>query len=65
MRDKLKLVGPLKKTMHKVQGTVYILNESTLVIENFVYDGKGFAVHINVGKFAGDGAGTLLASSWA
>ncbi len=31
---------------------VWTLNDSIIIIENFVYDGKGFGVFIHVGKFA-------------
>ena len=43
-------IGELTKTMHKVEGMVWTLNDSVIIIENFVYDGKGFGVHVNVGE---------------
>ena len=49
-RDKLKPIGPLVKTQHRVKGQVYTLNDNVIVIENFVYDGRGFGVHVNVGE---------------
>ena len=30
---------------------VWTLNDSIIIIENFVYDGKGFGVFIHVGEF--------------
>ena len=41
-------VGDLEKTEHDVSGKVYILDEDTLVIDEFSYDGNGFGVYINV-----------------
>ncbi|KAI0564420.1 Cytochrome b561/ferric reductase transmembrane [Gracilaria domingensis] len=35
------LIGPLETIDHDVAGTLYALNERTLQIENFVYDGVG------------------------
>ena len=46
-------VGKLVDTDHKVSGKVFILNENTLVIDEFTYDGDGFGVYINV-AFKGD-----------
>ena len=40
------------KTQHKVKGMVYTLNDNVIVIENFVYDGRGFGVHVNVGELS-------------
>jgi len=42
------LVGDLTETDHNVAGKVYIVDEDTLLIDNFRYDGKGFGVYINV-----------------
>merc|ERR1712001_432593 len=41
-------VGDLIKTDHDVGGKVYILDQNTLVIDQFSYDGNGFGVYINV-----------------
>jgi len=41
-------VGDLTKTDHDVSGKVYILDQNTLVIDEFSYDGNGFGVYINV-----------------
>ena len=41
-------VGDLGDTEHDVSGKVYILDEDTLVIDEFSYDGNGFGVYINV-----------------
>ena len=41
-------VGDLGNTEHDVSGKVYILDENTLVIDEFSYDGNGFGVYINV-----------------
>merc|ERR1712105_30433 len=41
-------VGELGDTDHDVGGKVHILNEDTLVIDEFSYDNKGFGVYINV-----------------
>merc|ERR1740129_2163167 len=41
-------VGDLGNTEHDVSGKVYILDENTLVIDQFSYDGNGFGVYINV-----------------
>ena len=41
-------VGDLEKTEHDVSGKVYILDDDTLVIDEFSYDGNGFGVYINV-----------------
>jgi len=41
-------VGELVDTDHDVSGKVYILDEDTLVIDEFSYDAKGFGVYINV-----------------
>ena len=40
--------GYLKDTEHGVGGTVYVLDQDTLVIDKFSYDGIGFGVNINV-----------------
>jgi hypothetical protein len=41
-------VGDLTDTEHDVGGKVYILDQDTLVIDDFSYDGNGFGVYINV-----------------
>lgn len=41
-------VGDLTDTEHDVGGKVYILDQDTLVIDEFSYDGNGFGVYINV-----------------
>ena len=50
LKSKMTSIGELTKTMHKVEGMVWTLNDSVIIIENFVYDGKGFGVHVNVGE---------------
>merc|ERR1711936_1456554 len=41
-------VGDLTETDHDVSGKVYILDQNTLVIDEFSYDSNGFGVYINV-----------------
>ena len=41
-------VGHLVDTEHHVGGVVYVLDQDTLVIDQFSYDGVGFGVHVNV-----------------
>lgn len=41
-------IGDLIDTDHKVEGEVYIINENTLAIDKFGYDGNGFGVYIHV-----------------
>ena len=41
-------IGDLTDTEHQVSGKVYVLDEDTLVIDQFSYDGNGFGVYINV-----------------
>ena len=41
-------IGDLTKTEHDVSGKVYMLDQDTLVIDQFSYDGNGFGVYINV-----------------
>ena len=41
-------IGDLTDTEHDVGGKVYILDQDTLVIDEFSYDGNGFGVYINV-----------------
>ena len=41
-------VGDLTDTEHDVGGKVYILDQNTLIIDEFSYDGNGFGVYINV-----------------
>merc|ERR1711935_393412 len=41
-------VGDLVDTDHGVQGKVYVLDEDTLVIDEFSFDNDGFGVYINV-----------------
>ncbi len=38
--DKMTLVGDLSELAHGVSGTVYIKDESTLVVKHFTYDGQ-------------------------
>ncbi len=38
--DNMTLVGDLSELAHGVSGTVYIKDESTLVIKHFTYDGE-------------------------
>ena len=44
----LTYIGDLTKTQHDVSGKVSILDQDTLVIDEFSYDGNGFGVYINV-----------------
>ena len=41
-------IGDLTETDHDVGGKVYMLDQNTLVIDEFSYDGNGFGVYINV-----------------
>merc|ERR1719189_3330279 len=41
-------VGDLVDTDHDVAGKVYILDQDTLVIDEFSFDNNGFGVYINV-----------------
>ena len=41
-------VGDLTETDHDVAGKVYILDQDTLVIDEFSFDNNGFGVYINV-----------------
>jgi len=41
-------IGDLTDTEHDVGGKVYVLDQDTLVIDEFSYDGNGFGVYINV-----------------
>lgn len=41
-------MGDLGNTEHDVAGKVYILDDDTLVIDEFSYDGNGFGVYLNV-----------------
>lgn len=41
-------MGDLVDTDHGVQGKVYILDQDTLVIDEFSFDNDGFGVYINV-----------------
>ena len=34
-------MGSIKNSKHKVAGTVYVVDEKTLRVEDFVYDGTG------------------------
>lgn len=47
VKDKQKgaLIGKLKTLQHQVSGTVWALDEDTLYLENFHYDGKGPGKH--------------------
>ena len=40
--------GYLRDTEHDVGGIVYVLDQDTLIIDKFSYDGIGFGVNINV-----------------
>jgi hypothetical protein len=37
----VELLGKLTTIYHGVQGSVYMLNDTTLIIKNFFYDGRG------------------------
>jgi hypothetical protein len=50
LKKNLTPIGNLTKTQHKVEGMVWTYNDSTIIIENFVFDGKGFGTFIHVGK---------------
>ncbi|CAB4068636.1 unnamed protein product [Lepeophtheirus salmonis] len=41
-------VGDFKFAEHNVKGDVYIYNESSIIIDDFIYDGQGPGVYINV-----------------
>ena len=41
-------MGDLTETDHDVAGKVYILDQDTLVIDEFSFDNNGFGVYINV-----------------
>ena len=41
-------VGDLTDTDHDVAGKVYILDQDTLVVDEFSFDNNGFGVYINV-----------------
>ena len=41
-------MGKLTDTDHDVAGKVYILDQDTLVIDEFSFDNNGFGVYINV-----------------
>ena len=41
-------MGDLGNTEHDVAGKGYILDDDTLVIDEFSYDGNGFGVYLNV-----------------
>merc|ERR1712127_647827 len=41
-------VGELIDTDHDVSGTVYIVNQDTIMIDRFSFDNNGFGVYINV-----------------
>nr|ACO11166.1 DOMON domain-containing protein CG14681 precursor [Caligus rogercresseyi] len=41
-------VGDFKFTEHSVKGEVYIYNDTSIIIDGFVYDGQGPGVYINV-----------------
>ena len=61
-------VGDLTETDHKVGGSVYILDQDTLVIDEFTYDGDGFGVYINVaidGKNLDDYEENRYQNTWA
>ena len=41
-------MGDLTDTDHDVAGKVYILDQDTLVVDEFSFDNNGFGVYINV-----------------
>jgi len=47
-KRKVTFVGDLIETDHDVSGKVYILDQDTLVIDDFAFDNNGFGVYINV-----------------
>ena len=46
--NQVEFVGDLIETDHGVGGKVYILDQDTLVIDEFSFDNDGFGVYINV-----------------
>merc|ERR1712226_108767 len=52
-KRKVTFVGELEEVDHDVAGKVYILDEDTLVIDEFAFDNNGFGVYINVATKGG------------
>ena len=46
--NQVEFVGDLIETDHGVGGKVYILDQDTLVIDEFSFDNDGFGVYINI-----------------
>lgn len=44
-----KLLGDFQNPIHEVNGTVYVVNETTLFIKDFIYDGQGPDAHFWAG----------------
>lgn len=60
-------VGNLQDTQHQVQGTLYAFNQSTLILDNFSFDGDGFGVFFNIaleGRTRGDYRQNRLVIGW-
>ena len=54
-------VGEIRTLQYEVSGTVYIVDENTLKIEDFNYDGKGPDAFFYVGESGGpSGEGTRV-----
>ena len=54
-------VGEIRTLQYDVSGTVYVVDENTLKIEDFNYNGKGPDAFFYVGDSGGpSGAGTLV-----
>ena len=60
-KAELERVGELRTLQHEVAGIVYIMDENTLKIEDFSYDGTGPDAFFYVGKSGSpSGTGTLV-----
>ena len=54
-------VGEIRTLQYDVSGTVYVIDEDTLKIEDFNYNGKGPDAFFYVGESGGpSGAGTMV-----
>ena len=57
----LEKVGEIRTLQYMVAGTVYIMDENTLKIEDFTYDGKGPDAFFYVGESGSpSGSGTIV-----
>ena len=60
-KAEMEMVGEIRTLQHKVAGTVYIMDENTLKIENFSYDGTGPDAFFYVGESGSpSGTGTIV-----